>query len=71
MLLVGDVPLSAITPTLTRIEAELRREINVTILSASELKERLARQEPFISSVLAGPAIYLVGTQEELRRLAA
>jgi hypothetical protein len=56
---------------LTRVEAELRREINVTILSASELKERLARQEPFISSVLAGPTIYLLGTQEELRRLAA
>jgi DNA-binding transcriptional ArsR family regulator len=71
LLLVGDVASSAITPTLTRIEAELRREINVTILSASELKERLARQEPFISNVLAGPTIYLVGTQEKLRRLAA
>jgi predicted nucleotidyltransferase len=69
LLLVGNVALSAITPTLTRVEAELRRDVNVTILSAAELRDRAARQEPFIANVLAGPKIYLLGTPEDLRRL--
>ncbi len=69
LLLVGNVALSALTPTLTRVEAELRRDVNVTILSAAELRDRAARQEPFIANVLAGPKIYLLGTPEDLRRL--
>jgi len=69
LLLVGNVALSVLTPTLTRVEAELRRDVNVTILSAAELRDRAARQEPFIANVLAGPKIYLLGTPEDLRRL--
>jgi predicted nucleotidyltransferase len=70
LLLVGNVALSALTPMLTRVEAELRRDVNVTILSAAELRDRAARQEPFIANVLAGPKICLLGTPEDLRRLA-
>jgi len=69
LLVIGSVALSAISPTLTKTEAELHRDVNVTILSAAELKERAARQEPFIANVLAGPKIYLLGTAEDLERL--
>ena len=71
LLLVGDAALSTISPSLRKLEAQVGREVNVTILSVDELRQRVARSEPFVSEILSHPMLFLVGTEEQLRGLVA
>ena len=66
LLLIGEVSLEEMLPTLTELEARLIREINVVTLTPAELAQRVAEQEPFLVSVLDSPKIFLIGDEDAL-----
>lgn len=69
LFLIGDAALHQVSPVLTSLESSLKREINVSIFTASELATRAINMDPFVMSVLDGPKIFLLGTEEELEDL--
>ncbi len=69
LLIVGRTTLSAITPLLSGLERSLGREINASVYSVGEIVRRAKEQDPFIATVLIESKIFLIGTEEELRRV--
>lgn len=61
VLIVGRVDLAALNETITRLEAELSREINYTVFDEAEFERRRTDADPFISEVLGGRSILLIG----------
>jgi len=66
LLIIGEVSLEVMLPTLTELEATLSREINLVTLTQAEFAQRVAEQEPFLVSVLNSPKIFLVGDEAAL-----
>ena len=60
----------AAAETLGRAQEMLRREINPSVYPSAEYRAKLAAKHHFLSSVLKGERIFLIGDQRELARLA-
>jgi predicted nucleotidyltransferase len=70
LMVIGDVSLSELLPILRDAQEELRREVNPTIYERREFRARLRKGSHFIRRVVGGPKLMLVGTLDELARLA-
>jgi predicted nucleotidyltransferase len=70
LLLIGDVGFGEITKALSKIEKELGREINPTVYPVKEFKNRLKKKDHFVTSLLDSQLIFLLGTRNELTKLA-
>jgi predicted nucleotidyltransferase len=70
LMLVGEVDLMALSEVIAGLEDQLGRPINYLVLSQAELVQRSAEGEPFITNVLAGPKILLIGEENALRAVA-
>lgn len=71
LLVVGTVRPRALSDLLARAERALGREINSMVLTPREFAERVKRKDHFLSSVLAGPKLFVIGDEDEAARLAA
>lgn len=61
LMLIGDVSLREVVAALSKAQEALGREINPIVYSPQEVSERLSRAEGFISRVMAGPRLMLLG----------
>ncbi len=71
LLVVGGAGTREVVSALEEAVAELGRELNPVVMSPQELGERARDQDHFITSVLDGPKIYLIGTENDLRGIVA
>jgi predicted nucleotidyltransferase len=69
VLFIGDVLLSELDPALGRAEKQLGRTISPTLLDVESFRRRLADDEHFLKSVLAGPKIFVVGDAKRLKQI--
>lgn len=67
---VGRVSLQDLMEVLSPIQSRLGREVNPTVYPAMEFREKIMRGHHFLSAVLEGPKIFLIGSFRELERLA-
>jgi len=67
VLVIGDVSPADLDAALTGAEQLLGRDINATILSDAEWRDRVGRRQAFAVDVLNGPKIFLVGDEDGLR----
>ena len=70
LMIVGKMPLENLLKRLREPEKVLGREINPSLFSISEIKQRLKDRDPFIDRVMDEPKIMLIGDEDALRRLA-
>ncbi len=66
LLIVGDVSLAVISPSLRKLEENLSRPVNATVFSPTEFAEKVAKAHHFLRSVLDKEKLYVVGTGHEL-----
>lgn len=71
VMIIGEIKLSKIIPALRVAQDRLGREINPTIYPGEELRMRLTDREHFVTQVMDGPKIILIGSENDLERLAA
>jgi predicted nucleotidyltransferase len=71
LILVGEADLMALSQVVARQEERLGREINYTVLAETELSQRIQEGDPFLTDVLDGAKIMLIGDEDELRRTVA
>ncbi len=71
VMVVGDhIGLAETVSALRTAQHELRREVNPTVYRTDEFRRKLVAGQHFVSSVVAGPKIFLIGDERELARLA-
>lgn len=70
LMVIGKIPLEDLLTLLREPERVLARDINPSLYDSSEIKKRLKENDPFITQVLNGPKILLVGDEHELRKIA-
>jgi DNA-binding transcriptional ArsR family regulator len=68
LMVIGKTKIEQMVKLLRAPEETLGREINTTLYSLSEIKQRYKANDPFITDVLGGPIIMLIGEEVELRR---
>jgi predicted nucleotidyltransferase len=69
IMVVGRARLEDVLSNLGNIEASLRRAVNPTVYSVPEFKTKLARGNHFLNSVVRGEKIFLIGDEDELRKV--
>ena len=62
---VGEVTFAEVVEALAPAQDTLAREINPTVYSPDEFERKLAENHPFVSNILAGPRIVLMGDEGE------
>lgn len=67
LLVIGDVSLGELVEALGPVQSRLGREVNPAVFPPSEFREKMT---PFLENVLQGPKIFLIGSPDELERLA-
>ena len=68
VLVIGDIPLAVLSPALQRAEEQLRREVNPSVYTPVELAKKLKAGHHFLSEVLEGPKLFILGSAVELER---
>jgi predicted nucleotidyltransferase len=66
LIVIGEAGLAEMAPALRKTEARLGREINATVYSATEFREKMRARDHFLSTVVKGPKQYIVGGPSEL-----
>ena len=65
-MIVGTVVLPELAILVRNEETRLGMEINYTAMTEEEFKFRKTRKDPFISGILAGSKVMLIGSEEEM-----
>jgi len=69
LFVIGNISSRELQGVISDIEGETKREINPTIYSLEELKEKYKSKNNFIIGVLKGHKIFLKGDEDGLRKL--
>jgi len=70
LFVVGNIQLDDLVSALSNVEQAIRREINPTLFSAREFKNKWSRNNHFLESVAKTEKEYVIGSEDEFRRLA-
>lgn len=71
LLIVGSASLDEVIAILSAASQQLGREINPVTYTVREFKAKLASANHFVTSVLREPKLFLIGSEDELRKLGA
>jgi len=66
LLIVGDVEETALHSAVSAVEERIHRSINYTLLSRKEFHKRRGKTGSFLTQILAGPKIMVVGSNDDL-----
>jgi predicted nucleotidyltransferase len=69
LMVIGNVSLRRVAQLLSGSAERLGREINPHILTTAEFRRRKDAADHFISSVLASPRLFVIGSENELTKL--
>ena len=64
LLIVGRADLREVNETITHLEGKLGRQINYTVFDEAEYERRRAEGDPFLSEILKGRRVILVGRDD-------
>jgi len=68
---VGRSSFGDVVSALESAQGTLAREVNPTVYSPAEFRSKLKAGHHFLTAVVGGEKIFLVGDERELRRLGA
>lgn len=69
LMIVGNVTLDDVLAQLTSVENAIGRPINPTVYSLKEFKAKVKDGNHFLTSVLHGKKMLLIGDEDELRKM--
>lgn len=71
LMVVGEqISLHDVVTVLAEAQRHLGREVNPSVYRTEEFCRKLAGGQHFLSSIMAGPKVFLIGDENELTRLA-
>lgn len=66
LMVIGNVGLAELAPSLRKAEKRLGREINVTNYSVDELRKKVAQKDHFLTTVFKGGLQFVKGEQRDV-----
>lgn len=69
VMVIGEVSFTEVVEALTPAQEKLRREINPTVYPPDEFDKKLAEGHHFLTRVIKGEKIFLVGNEHEVAGL--
>jgi hypothetical protein len=66
ILVVGEIVLPELAALIRHEESKRGKEINYTVMTREEFEFRKKRRDPFLTGILAGSRIMIIGDEEEL-----
>ena len=69
VMLVGSLGFADAVQVLHPVQAILQREINPVVYSLDEFRRRAASDDSFVREVISKPKLFVVGNENELRKL--
>jgi predicted nucleotidyltransferase len=69
LMVVGEVSFADVASALSQSEAKLGREVNPTVYSPSEFREKLAAKNHFLSTIAKNKKLFVTGDERDFRRL--
>jgi predicted nucleotidyltransferase len=69
VLIIGGVSLMDVVSATANSQRDLGREVNPSIYPVAEFCRKLAAGQHFITSVVESPKIFLIGNEQQLKRL--
>ena len=69
LMVVGKATLDEVLSRLTTVEKIIGRPVNPTVYSIAEFKSKLANGNHFLTAVLKGQKVFLLGDEDELRKV--
>lgn len=69
LMVVGSLGLRELTSLLGGTAEKLEREINPHVLTEVEYQDRIERADHFVTNVLSGPKLFVVGSQDDLEAM--
>ncbi|NOX88435.1 MAG: nucleotidyltransferase domain-containing protein [Calditrichaeota bacterium] len=70
LIVIGNVSSRKLSSLMLHAGNELRREINFSVFSLSEFKNRLKKNDHFITTIIKEPKIFIIGDSDEFDRMA-
>jgi predicted nucleotidyltransferase len=70
LMVVGDVSFGDVVSLLAPAEQKLGREVNPVVYPIAEFKKRVKEDHHFVKAVLEDEKIFIIGDEDELRKLA-
>jgi len=70
LMVIGNLGLRDVTRLLSDTEGKILREINPHVYSENEFSKKYKQQDHFVSQVVAGPKIFIIGREDELKKMA-
>ncbi|MEO0108450.1 MAG: nucleotidyltransferase domain-containing protein [candidate division WOR-3 bacterium] len=71
VMVIGSVDFADVSDALSPVQERLNREVNVTVYSRREFREKARAGHHFIGAVLKGNKTYVIGDENELNRVAS
>lgn len=69
VVVVGAVTFSEVVASLHGAHAQIGREVNPTVYTEREFREKLRDRHHFLTAVITAPKLFLIGSERELKRL--
>ena len=70
LMVLGKASFGDVVSALAPAQKTIGREINPTVFSVSEFRSKLAAGNHFLNSVIRGKNLFVIGTPNELAKLA-
>lgn len=67
VMVIGDVDLDDLHRAISSAEQLLDREVNFSVFDEKDFKRQLASKRAFVTDVMSGPKIFLIGGEDDLR----
>jgi len=70
LMVVGRISFGDVVSLLSPVEGKLGREVNPVVYPVAEFKKKVKEDHHFVKTVLEDEKIFVIGDEDELRRLA-
>jgi predicted nucleotidyltransferase len=70
LMVVGKISFGDVVSLLSPVEEKLGREVNPVVYPVAEFKRKLKEDHHFVKTVLEDEKVFVIGDEDELRRLA-
>jgi predicted nucleotidyltransferase len=71
VMVIGSITLGEVAVALNPTQDTLKREVNPSVYPPEELRSKLQNGNHFLTTVLAEPKLFLIGSEDDLNRLVA
>ena len=69
LMVIANIGLRKLTSLLSGLSEQIGREINPHVMTQAEYRQRLASGDHFVTHVLDGPKLFVVGTEDDFEAM--